>query len=304
MKTMKKKLVSEGLWEDVVEPTPISDDYLYSVHSKEHVEKLRKGGEYPIDQDTFLHDDTYDLAMLSASIACTAVDCALQGKPSVGLTRPPGHHAGRDHMGGFCYLNNVAIAVDHANVRTVIVDLDVHHCNGTEEIFYERDDVMVISVHESDFYWNSGYLDSIGKGKGERYNINIPIPQGSGNKAYLTIADEIIVPLIRDFAPELIVVSMGVDAHYCDPNSHMVLNTQGYIELYKRIFDASENGKIAYILEGGYHLRATAEVVAGVVAMFSGKDIKPEYNEEKKEQTNCSREIRKDKAFISNLWNL
>ncbi len=304
MKTLKKKLVKEGLWENIVEPVPITEDYLYPVHSKEHIEKLKKGGEYPIDQDTFLHDNTYELAMLSASVACTAVDYALKGQPSVGLTRPPGHHAGRDHMGGFCYLNNVAIAVNHANVRTAIVDLDVHHCNGTEEIFYERDDVMVISVHEANFYWNSGYLKDTGRGKGVGYNINIPIPEGSGNETYMKVTDEIILPLIEDFDPELIVVSMGVDGHYCDPNSKMFLNTQGYIDVYRRIFEASKNGKIAYVLEGGYHLRATAEVVAGVVAMFSGRTIKPEYSEEKKEHSNCIKEVRKDEEFISGIWSI
>ncbi|MFA6710472.1 MAG: histone deacetylase [Candidatus Methanomethylophilaceae archaeon] len=304
LKTMKKKLEKEDLWHDVIEPEPITEDMLYGVHTKAHIEKLKKGGNYPIDPDTFLHDDTYGLAMLSASVAVTAVRSALKGHPTIGLTRPPGHHAGRDHMGGFCYINNVAVAVDNAKTRTAIVDIDVHHCNGTEEIFYSRDDVMVISIHEANFYWNSGYLENTGEGKGKNFNINIPIPAGSGNRSYLMAMDEIIVPVIRRYDPELIVVSLGVDGHYCDPNSHMLLNTQGYIELCRRLFDIAKDGKIAFILEGGYHLRATAEVVAGVVGMFSNKEIKPEYGEDKGDQSNGPREVRKDKEYIARAWDI
>lgn len=302
IKTMKKKLVKENLWEDIIEPLPIKEDDLFSVHTKEHIEKLKKGGEYPIDQDTFLHDSTYDLAMLSAAVACTTVDNAMKGKPTVGITRPPGHHAGKSHMGGFCYLNNAAIAAQKAGVKTAIVDLDAHHCNGTEEIFYDRDDVLVISVHEADFYWNSGYMKDIGVGKGKGYNVNIPIPPKSGNSAYMETMEKIIIPILKKFNPELIIVEMGVDGHYCDQNSHMVLNTKGYIDIYKKLLDFSENKKIAYLLEGGYHLRATAEVVAGVVASFYGKNLKPEYNEEQHENAHSSEEVEKAKEFFSSIW--
>lgn len=304
LKTLRKKLEKENLWVDVIPPEPITEEYLVGVHTAKHIEKLKQGGDYPIDQDTFLHNDTFGLAMLSAAVAVTAVNSALDGKPAVALTRPPGHHAGKDHFGGFCYINNVAVAVDHAHVRTVIVDIDAHHCNGTEEIFYDRDDVMVISAHEANFYWNSGYMENVGEGKGKGYNINIPLPAGSGDRSYLMAMDEVIIPVIKKFDPELIVVSLGVDAHYCDPNSHMLLNTQGYIEICKRLFDVAKGGKIAYVLEGGYHLRATAEVVAGVVAMFYGKEIKPEYGEDKKEGGNGPREIHKEKKFVSEMWNI
>lgn len=304
LKTLRKKFEQEGLWNDIVEPEAIDESILQKVHSPEHIERLKAGGNIPADPDTMLRDSTYRLAMLSASVAATAVRYAMKGEPSIALTRPPGHHAGKNHIGGFCYLNNAAIAAESTGARTMIIDLDVHHCNGTEEIFYERDDVMVVSLHEANFYWNSGYIESLGDGNGERYNINIPIPSGSGNETYMKAMDEIVIPIIRNFGPELIIVSIGVDGHYADPNSHMLLNTQGYIELCRRIYNESKDGRIAFILEGGYHLRATAEVLAGVAGLFVGKDIKPEYGEEKGEHSNGLREMRKAKEFFSKYWDL
>ena len=297
LKTIRKKFENEGLW-DVVGADIIDEDLVLKIHTKELVERLKSGEEMPIDQDTMLKKETYEMAMLSASLAVTAVKYALKGEPSIALSRPPGHHAGKNHMGGFCYLNNAAIAAQYANVKTMIVDLDVHHCNGTEEIFYDRKDVMVVSLHEADFYWDSGYLEDMGEGDGKGYNINIPIPKGSGNNTYNTAMDEIVIPLIQDYRPELLIVCLGVDGHYGDSNSHMVLNTQGYIELCKKLYENAPQKKIAFILEGGYHLRATAEVVAGVAALFQGREIKPEYGEEKKEQGSGAREMRKAKEFI------
>ena len=304
VRTLKKKLEKEGLWKDVVSPEMISDDDVLKVHTKEHLCRLRGGGNIPIDGDTLLKTETYGYAMLSASVAVTAVKYAMKGMPAFAITRPPGHHAGREHMGGFCYLNNAAIAVSAAGVRTAIVDLDVHHCNGTEDIFYDRSDVLVIDIHEDGLYPGTGKKEEIGAGDGVRYNVNIPIPAGSGNKTYEKAMDDIIIPVLREFKPELIVVSLGVDAHYCDPTAHMFLNTQAYVNICKRLSDESKDGKIAFILEGGYHLRATAEVVAGILAALEGKEIQPEYNEDKGEQSNGLREVRKIKEHFGERWKL
>jgi len=303
IKTLKKKLVSEKLWNDVIPPTMIKDSDVLKVHSKEHLERLKAGGNLPVDCDTMLRDETYGFAMVSASIAVTAVGLALQNMPALAITRPPGHHAGRDSMGGFCYLNNVAIAVESAGVRTAIVDLDVHHGNGTEEIFYGRPDVLFIDIHEDGLYTGTGQAENMGEGRGERYTVNIPIPMASGNQAYKKAVKEIVLPVLREFKPELIVVSLGVDAHYCNPNSHMSLNTQGYIDVCKSLIDESD-GRIAFVLEGGYHLRATAEVVAGVMATLEGRTIRPEYNENKFENIKASQELEKVKEQIGKFWNL
>ncbi|NLN71766.1 MAG: histone deacetylase [Thermoplasmatales archaeon] len=303
LKTLRKKLEKEGLWKNVVDPDDLPDEALLRVHTEEHVEKVRKGGDYPVDPDTFIRDDTYELAKISAAVAVKAVELAVKGEPSVALTRPPGHHAGKNRIGGFCYFNNVAVAVAASGKKTAIIDLDAHHGNGTEEIFYDTDQVLVISTHEADFYWDSGYVESMGEGKGSKYNVNIPIPAGAGNRTFLMAMDEIIIPVIEKFEPELIVVSLGVDAHYCEPNAHMQINTHGYIQLCRRLFNIS-GGKIAFVLEGGYHLRATAEVMAGVLAMMEGRSLKAEYDEERCEQGNGRKAVRKVKEYISKYWNI
>ncbi|MDR0198378.1 MAG: histone deacetylase [Methanomassiliicoccaceae archaeon] len=304
IKTMKRKLKKEGLWNDVMPPEMITDDDVLKVHTKRLLDRLKAGDGVPIDPDTALNADTYRFAMLSASVAVTAVRNAMKGVPTFAMTRPPGHHAGKDWMGGFCYLNNVAIAAEAVGVRTAIVDLDAHHCNGTENIFYERNDILVIDFHEDGLYPRTGPKEDAGAGAGTGYNVNIPIPAGSGNKTYEKAMDEIAIPILREFAPELMIVSLGVDAHYCDPTSHMLLNTEGYIELCKRLISESKGGRIAFVLEGGYHLRATAEVVAGVLAALEGGTIQPEYNEDKGEQSNGLREIRKAKEYIGERWRL
>jgi acetoin utilization deacetylase AcuC-like enzyme len=303
IKTLKKKLVSEKLWNDVIPPTMIKDSDVMKVHSKEHLERLKAGGNLPVDCDTMLRDETYGFAMVSASIAVTAVGLALKSMPALAITRPPGHHAGRDSMGGFCYLNNAAIAVESAGVRTAIIDLDVHHGNGTEEIFYGRPDILFVDIHEDGLYTGTGQAENMGEGRGERYTVNIPIPMASGNQAYNKAVKEIVLPVLREFKPELIVVCLGVDAHYCNPNSHMSLNTQGYIDICRSIIDESD-GRIAFILEGGYHLRATAEVVAGVMATLEGRTIQPEYNESKFENIRAPQELEKIKEHVRKHWNL
>ncbi|MDR0778462.1 MAG: histone deacetylase [Methanomassiliicoccaceae archaeon] len=304
LKTLKKKLMQEGLWGDVIPPVMIKDDDVLKVHTAEHLKRLKAGGNVFLDPDTLLRDETYGLAMLSASVAVTAVKLAKNGVPTFAVTRPPGHHAGKDFMGGFCYLNNISIAVEAAGARTAIVDLDVHHGNGTENIFYGRDDVLLIDVHEDNHYPYTGKKEDRGCGAGENYTVNLPLPSGCGNNTYKMVMNDIIIPILRKFGPELIVVSLGVDGHYCDQHSNISLNTQGYVELCKQLIGESKDGKIAFVLEGGYHLRATAEVAAGVLAALEGREIKPEYNEERPENSNGPRAVRKLKEFFAERWGI
>ena len=304
IKTLRKKMLQEGLWADVIPPMMINDGDVLKVHAENHLERLRNGGNIPVDSDTMLWNNTYEFAMLSASIGNTAVQMAMKGIPSFAITRPPGHHAGINSMGGFCYLNNAAIAVENAGVRTAIVDLDAHHGNGTEEIFYGREDVLFIDVHESDLYTGTGNVQDVGTGRGERYTVNIPVPPHSGNQTYRKAMDDIIVPIIRQFGPELLIVSLGTDGHYCDPNSHINLNTNGYVDLCKTLIGESRDGKVACLLEGGYHLRATAEVLACVSGALEGRELHAKYNEEQAENPNGPREINRLKRYLGRYWDL
>ncbi|MCL2711703.1 MAG: histone deacetylase [Methanomassiliicoccaceae archaeon] len=304
IKTLTKKLKKERLWGDVISPIMINDEDVLKVHTEDHLASLKCSENVMRDQDTLQTKRTYGLAMLSASIAKTAVGVALSGVPTLAITRPPGHHAEREYAGGFCYLNNVAIAVEAAGVRTAIIDLDAHHGNGTEEIFYGRDDVLFIDCHESELYTGTGQKEDLGTHSGEGYTINIPLPPGSGNRAYRKAMNEIIIPIIREYGPELIVVSLGVDAHYCDPNSNLRLSTQGYVDACKALIKESVDGKIAFVLEGGYHLRATAEVVAGVLAAFEGKEIVPEYNEDMEDGLGGVIAVENVRKFLKRHWNI
>jgi len=304
LRSIRKKLEQEGLWNEVQEPAPLREEDLLRVHGNDHVERIRKGGNLPLDPDTMLKDQTYHLANLAASVATEAVQRARKGEMAFAITRPPGHHARANQAGGFCYFNNAAVATAKANVRTAIVDIDAHHGNGTEEIFYLRDDVLFISLHQIEGYPGTGHLEDVGSGEGLGFNVNIPLEMGSGNRSYMRAYDEIVEPILRSFSPELLVVSIGVDAHYSDAMSNMNLNTPGYTNLAHRLIDFMDHGDIAFVLEGGYHLRATAEVVAGVVSAFEGKEISPEYKEERPEPPEAEGKLLQIKKWHGKRWTL
>lgn len=304
LRSIRKKLEQDGLWNDIIIPQRLDESDLLEVHSLEHIERIRRGGNIPMDPDTMLKDQTYELANLAAGAAYEAVKTALRGDVSIALTRPPGHHARANQAGGFCYFNNVAVAAQKSHVRTAIVDIDAHHGNGTEEIFYCRDDVLFISLHQLECFPSTGHLQDVGDKEGKGYNVNIPLLNGSGNKVYRLAFDQIVEPILNIFSPDLVLVSLGVDAHYCDTMSNMNLNTPGYVSLGKKLIDFMDGTNVAFVLEGGYHLRATAEVVAGVVASFENKTIKPEYTEEREEPTMAENMVTMAKKEHSKYWNI
>ena len=258
----------------------------------------------PLDPDTMLKDQTFQLATLAAAVATESVQRALKGEMSFALTRPPGHHARANQAGGFCYFNNVAVAVGKAKARTAIVDLDAHHGNGTEEIFYYRDDVLFISLHQMEGYPGTGHLQDVGAEQGLGYNINIPLEIGSGNHSYMKAYEEIVEPILRAFSPDLLIVSLGVDAHYSDTLSNMNLNTPGYLSICQRLMNFMDRRNVAFVLEGGYHLRATAEVVASVVSSFQGKQIFHEYAEERPEPPGAEGKLIQAKKEHGKRWTL
>ncbi|MFA7341707.1 MAG: histone deacetylase [Candidatus Methanomethylophilaceae archaeon] len=304
LRSIRKKLEQEGLWTEVQEPAPLTDEDLLRVHSRDHVDRIRKGGNMPLDPDTMLKDQTFQLATLAAAVATESVQRALKGEMSFALTRPPGHHARANQAGGFCYFNNVAVAVGKAKARTAIVDLDAHHGNGTEEIFYCRDDVLFISLHQMEGYPGTGHLQDVGAEQGLGYNINIPLEIGSGNHSYMKAYEEIVEPILRAFSPDLLIVSLGVDAHYSDTLSNMNLNTPGYLSICQRLMNFMDRRNVAFVLEGGYHLRATAEVVASVVSSFQGKQIFHEYAEERPEPPGAEGKLIQAKKEHGKRWTL
>jgi acetoin utilization deacetylase AcuC-like enzyme len=180
---------------------------------------------------------------------------------------------------GFCLLNNIALAAEyliqeHGAQRLAIVDLDLHHGNGTQEIFWLRPDVFYLSTHQMPLYPGTGWLDEVGSGPGEGFTANFPLPPGSGDEAFSTVLDELVLPLLSRFAPEMVLISVGFDPHWREPLGHLQLSAGVYGHLMARLAawaDRACEGKIALVLEGGYDLDASAACAQAIVSALLGR---------------------------------
>lgn len=280
VESIRSALLKQGYWDDkLLVPSILPpDEVLTKVHTKSYLEYLertcREG--LPLDADTFTTPASWNIAINTAGGAIAVVEKIWQGIAQRGfaLTRPPGHHATSNQGMGFCLLNNIAIATEYLIMkndakRLAIVDLDLHHGNGTQEIFWARGDVFYISTHQYPYYPGTGDLSEIGVGDGTGKTANFPLPPGSGNLAFTTIMQEIILPLINRFQPEMILVSCGFDSHWKDPLGHLLLSAEVYGKLIKSLVDWADDhcaGKIALFLEGGYDLEASALCSESIMA--------------------------------------
>ncbi|HYO50234.1 MAG TPA: histone deacetylase, partial [Chloroflexia bacterium] len=220
-------------------------------------------------------------AVLAAGAATAAVDSAMSGATvPFELVRPPGHHALHASAMGFCLFNNIAVAAQHAVEkhgleRVLIVDWDVHHGNGTQDYFYDRADVLFLSVHQYPFYPGTGALHEVGSGEGRSYTVNIPLPAGVGDEGYMRVFNEVVVPVAQRYRPQLILISAGYDAHVADPLGGMAVTTAGFSEMARTLRTLATQldeckGRLAAILEGGYNVQALAlSVVATIAALQS-----------------------------------
>jgi acetoin utilization deacetylase AcuC-like enzyme len=268
-----------------VDPDPASEAAVAAVHDPEYVESVREfcaegGGDW--DPDTVATEETWDAALASAGLARWAAEAAVDGADGrdtpFALGRPPGHHAVVDDAMGFCFFNNVAVAAQHvldetAVERVAIFDWDVHHGNGTQDIFYDRGDVFYASFHEEGLYPGTGEISETGDGAGEETTLNVPLPAGSGDADYLYAFEEALAPALDRFEPGLLLISAGFDAHRHDPISRMRVSTEGYALLTDRVRSvASDNDAgLAFVLEGGYGLDTLSEGVATVHETFDGR---------------------------------
>lgn len=264
-------------------PCPSVARYLLSsVHAPaylDELERLSASGGRRLDPDTALGPGSWEVALLTAGAAVGAVESALAGMPSFAVSRPPGHHAGRARAMGFCLLNNAAIAAEHARSRGVeriaILDWDVHHGNGTQDIFYEDDGVLYLSVHQGPFYPGTGAADEVGEGPGRGFTANVVLPRGSGEGSYAEAFAGVFLPLLHGFRPELIVVSAGYDAHASDPLGGMRLEAASFGR-FAAALSALGRGvgaaPLALLLEGGYDLGALAD---GIAATMLGLEEEP-----------------------------
>jgi len=262
---------------------PVSDEEVLRVHSESHLRGLRdalSAGWGHIDADTFFSPASEEAAWLAAGGAVELCRAVVEGpvRRGLALLRPPGHHAVPSRAMGFCLLNNIAIAAADALARglsrVAIVDWDVHHGNGTQDIFYDDARVLFVSLHQSPLYPGTGRVEERGARAGEGTTVNVPMPPGSGPEAYGAAFRELVLPVLRAFDAELVLVSSGFDAHSRDPLAQLELDADCFGAMTTALLDHVEeagHGRLALFLEGGYDLDAIEASVCSVAKALGGE---------------------------------
>lgn len=265
---------------EVVAPRLATREQLARVHDLDYLRRISEtaGQALALDPDTYTSPESHEIALLAAGAAVDAVERVIGGshRAALALVRPPGHHAERDKAMGFCIYNNVAVAAAHARTlgtrRVAIVDFDVHHGNGTQHIFEADPDVLYISTHQSPYYPGTGALDEIGRDAGRGFTVNVPIEAGAVDADYQLVYVEIVVPILRHFEPDLVLVSAGFDAHERDPLGGMRLTTEAFSAMTMELRAVAEEcclGRIVAVTEGGYDLMALRASLDAVVETLS-----------------------------------
>ncbi len=268
-------------WE-VREAPLAAEAELELAHSAEHVASIKAfcaAGGGAIDADTYAVEASWEAARRAAGGACAMVRALLGGEDTIGFcgTRPAGHHAERERAMGFCLFDNLAVAAELAVrelgvERVLVVDWDVHHGNGTAEIFRRRDEVLVANIHQEGIFPGTGALADVGSGAGQGFTINLPVPGGSGEDVWLSLLEHIVLAAGREFEPQLVLVSAGFDAHRADPLADCLLEAGSFAAMACQVRDlATELGApLGAVLEGGYDVDALAESAVATLEALGG----------------------------------
>jgi acetoin utilization deacetylase AcuC-like enzyme len=251
---------------------------LEAVHPAGYVASIERacarGGGF-LDLDTVVSPDSFESALHAAGGAVRMVELLLDGATPYAFSahRPPGHHATRAQAMGFCLFNSVAVAARHALdgcglERVMVLDWDVHHGNGTNDIFHASNEVLFVSIHQSPLYPGTGPASDVGSGDGRGFTVNLPVPPGADDRVFCALVDRVAIPLARAFAPQLLLVSAGYDAHREDPLGQCAVTEQGYAAMTRSVRRAGEElgAPVGCVLEGGYALGALARSVAATLA--------------------------------------
>jgi acetoin utilization deacetylase AcuC-like enzyme len=266
----------------VEEPDPATEEQLRRVHDPEYVTLVAEtaGRAVALDPDTFTSPASFEVARLGAGAACQAVDRVLDGQTprAFVVVRPPGHHAERGRAMGFCLFNNIAIAAAHARAqgveRVAIVDYDVHHGNGTQDSFYADPGVLFISSHQYPYYPGTGAAGEIGSGAGKGFTVNLPLDAGATDADYELVFQQIALPILRAYKPQLVLVSAGFDAHQNDPLAGMRVTTRQFGRLTAHLATLADEVcacRLVAITEGGYDLQALAASLDTSIAVLAGE---------------------------------
>lgn len=269
------------------QPTPASREQLARVHDATHIDHIEsfRGRNGSIDPDTCLSERSVEAACLAVGGGVNAVDAVMAGEDrhAFVLARPPGHHAEPQTAMGFCLFNNIAVAAAHAAAahdldRVLVLDWDVHHGNGTQRAFENRRDVLFCSLHQFPFYPGTGSIDEIGIAAGEGYTVNVALPPGCDDGDYAAAFDDVVLPIADAFAPQLVLVSAGFDAHRRDPLAGMELDEEAFATmaaLTSQLATRHADGRVVLFLEGGYELDSLGRSVRACVDALSGATPPP-----------------------------
>jgi acetoin utilization deacetylase AcuC-like enzyme len=259
----------------VVRPEPATEDDVLLVHTRLHLNNVKRaaaaGGGW-LDADTHVSSRSYEIALLSVGGAIAATRLWGRGLVSFALIRPPGHHATPDRAMGFCLFDNIAIAaarlLTEGYERVAILDWDVHHGNGTQAAFYDEPRVLFVSLHQWPHYPGSGFFNECGEGDALGRTVNLPLPAGSTDADYAHAFEAVVEPIVRQFAPQAILVSAGQDIHRADPLGGMLVTHAGFADMALRCVRLARDfceDRLAFVLEGGYDRDATARSVEAVL---------------------------------------
>jgi acetoin utilization deacetylase AcuC-like enzyme len=266
---------------EVVEPPAATHDQLARVHDPAYLRRMAEiaGKPAALDADTYTSPESHEIALLAAGAVVDAVErvMAATGRAAAALVRPPGHHAERNRAMGFCLFNNAAVGAAHAHTlganKVAIVDYDVHHGNGTQHMFEPDPHVLYVSTHQFPYYPGTGAADEIGVDAGCGFTVNLPLEAGAVDEDYQTAFAGVVIPVLRQFAPDLVIVSAGFDAHERDPLGGMRVTTPAFGAMtreLKAIADECCEGRIVAVTEGGYDLTALAGSLDAVLEALNG----------------------------------
>jgi acetoin utilization deacetylase AcuC-like enzyme len=268
-----------------VEPRLATREELVRVHTPVYVDGLAAtaGRAVSLDPDTYTSPESYEIARLAAGAACQGVEIALRGGgPVAALVRPPGHHAEADKSMGFCLFNNVAVAAAHARTlgadRVAVVDIDVHHGNGTQWMFYGDPNVLYVSLHQYPYYPGTGAATEVGRHEGRGFTLNVPLGAGATDADYDLVFRSAVVPALEAFAPDLLLISAGYDAHHRDPLAAMRVSTEGFAALVGHLWaiaSARSPGGLVLVTEGGYDLPALSDGLEVSLEVLSAAPREP-----------------------------